>query len=51
MKIKSSAIQELCSELAAANHESLEMHMNRKLMTFLNYIVRVLDRKPARRRR
>ena len=39
-KLDSTHILELCQELAAVIHESLEMHVNRKLMTFFNYAVR-----------
>jgi hypothetical protein len=47
-KIPSRAIQQLCGELAAIIHEPLEMHINRKLMTFLNHVVRSLEQQGKR---
>jgi hypothetical protein len=50
-KITSSSIHQLCKDLAGLIYEPLEMHSNRKLMTFLNHVVRVLERRGNRRRR
>jgi hypothetical protein len=50
-KITSNSIQELCQEVAATIDESLEMHANTKLMTFLIYVVRALEKKSKRSRR
>jgi hypothetical protein len=52
-KLDSSVILELCQELAAVIRESLEMHMNRRLMTFFNHVVRRVhaqSKRPKRRR-
>jgi hypothetical protein len=47
-KISSQTIQQLCGEVAAVIGEPLEMHINRKLMTFLNHVVRSPDRQAKR---
>ena len=39
-KLGSTSIPKLCEELAAVIREPLEMHVNRKLMTFFNHVVR-----------
>lgn len=36
-KLHSHSVAQLCQELAAVIYEPLEMHINRKLMTFLNH--------------
>ncbi|HEX8898619.1 MAG TPA: hypothetical protein VF751_07975 [Chthoniobacterales bacterium] len=48
----SASILKLCEELAAVIREPLEMHMNRKLMTFFNHVVRqdkAQSKRPKRR--
>ena len=47
-KLDSTSILRLCEELAAVIHESLEMHVNRKLMTFFNHVVRRVDMQAKR---
>jgi len=54
---ESNSIAELCRQLAALIDEPFEMHINQKLMTFLNSVVLHLDRrarasakKPKKRR-
>lgn len=51
-KLGSASILKLCEELAAVIREPLEMHVNRKLMTFLNRVVREVETrsKPRKRR-
>jgi hypothetical protein len=39
-KLGSASILKLCDELAEVVREPLEMHVNRKLMTFFNHVVR-----------
>jgi hypothetical protein len=50
-KLGSSSILKLCEELAAVIHEPLEMHVNRKLMTFFNQVVRQADTQTKRAKR
>jgi hypothetical protein len=50
-KLGSASISKLCEELAAVIHEPLEMHVNRKLMTFFNHVVRQLERQSKRTKR
>ncbi|HSV63854.1 MAG TPA: hypothetical protein VLH83_10965 [Chthoniobacterales bacterium] len=50
-KLASTSILQLCQELAAVIHESLEMHVNRKLMTFFNHVVRQSDAQIKRAKR
>jgi hypothetical protein len=47
-KLGSASILRLCEELATVIRESLEMHVNRKLMTFLNHVVRQLEKQSKR---
>jgi|ERR1051325_2653956 hypothetical protein len=51
VKIQSESIQGLCSELAHVIAEPLEMHVNRKLMSFLNYCVLTLEKRQRARDR
>jgi hypothetical protein len=51
-KLGSASILRLCDELAVVIREPLEMHINRKLMTFFNHVVRQLaaqSKRPKRR--
>jgi hypothetical protein len=48
-RIESAEIQALCRELAAVIEQPLEMYINRKLMTFLNLVIRTLEKKARRR--
>jgi hypothetical protein len=50
-KLDSASILTLCEELAAVICESLEMHVNRKLMTFFNHVVRRVDIQSRRTKR
>jgi hypothetical protein len=50
-KLGSTSILELCEELAAVIRESLEMHVNRKLMIFFNHVVRRLHAQSKRTKR
>jgi hypothetical protein len=50
-KLGSSNILQLCEELAAVIREPLEMHVNKKLMTFFNLVVRQTKRQSKRRNR
>lgn len=50
-RTESPVIQRLCQELAGKLYEPLEMHINKKLMTFLNYVVLNLERASSRARR
>jgi hypothetical protein len=50
-KLGSASILKLCEELAAVIRESLEMHVNRKLMTFLNHVVRQVEAQGKRTQR
>lgn len=47
-KLGSVSILKLCEELAAVIREPLEMHVNRKLMTFFNHAVRQVDTQSKR---
>jgi hypothetical protein len=50
-KLSSPRILKLCEELATVIHEPLEMHVNRKLMTFLNHVVRQAETQSKRTKR
>jgi hypothetical protein len=50
-KLGSARIVKLCEELAAVIREPLEMHVNRKLMTFFNYVVRKVEAQSKRTKR
>jgi hypothetical protein len=50
-KLDSTDILQLCEELAAVISESLEMHVNRKLMTLFNHVVRRLNAQSKRTKR
>jgi hypothetical protein len=50
-KLGSAGILRLCQELATVIRESLEMHVNRKLMTFFNHVVRQVDSQSKRPKR
>lgn len=50
-KLGSASILKLCGELADVIREPLEMHVNRKLMTFFNYVVRRADAQSKRPKR
>jgi hypothetical protein len=50
-KLGSANILELCEELAAVICEPLEMHVNRKLMTFFNRVVRQVETQSKRTKR
>jgi hypothetical protein len=50
-KLGSVSILKLCEELAAVIREPLEMHVNRKLMTFFNHVVRQLAKQSKRTKR
>lgn len=47
-KLGSASILKLCDELAAVIREPLEMHVNRKLMTFFNHVVRKAETQSKR---
>jgi hypothetical protein len=50
-KLGSASMLKLCEELAAVIREPLEMHVNRKLMTFFNYVVRQVETQSKRTKR
>jgi len=50
-KLGSAGILKLCEELAIVIREPLEMHVNRKLMTFFNHVVHQVERQSKRRKR
>jgi hypothetical protein len=50
-KLGSASILRLCEELAAVIREPLEMHVNRKLMTFFNHVVRQSETQGKRTKR
>lgn len=50
-KLDSGSILRLCEELATVIREPLEMHVNRKLMTFFNHVVRQAEALSKRTKR
>ena len=50
-QLGSTCILKLCEELATVIREPLEMHVNRKLMTFFNNVVRQLETQSKRTKR
>jgi hypothetical protein len=50
-KLRSAGILKLCEELAVVIREPLEMHVNRKLMTFFNHVVRRVEAQSKRPKR
>jgi hypothetical protein len=50
-KLGSASILKLCEELAAVIREPLEMHVNQKLMTFFNHVVRQVEKQSKRTKR
>ena len=50
-RIASEEIRKLCRELAIAVNQGIEMHENKKLMTFLNFAVRELEKMGNRTRK
>ena len=50
-KLGSASILKLCEELATVIREPLEMHVNRKLMTFFNHVVRQIETQSKRTKR
>jgi hypothetical protein len=50
-KLGSTSILKLCEELATVIREPLEMHVNRKLMTFFNHVVRQVETQSKRPKR
>jgi len=50
-KLGSASILKLCEELATVIREPLEMHVNRRLMTFFNDVVRKVETQSKRTKR
>ena len=50
-KLDSASILRLCEELATVIREPLEMHVNRRLMTFFNHVVRQAEMQSRRAKR
>ncbi|HWM23282.1 MAG TPA: hypothetical protein VNP98_00535 [Chthoniobacterales bacterium] len=50
-KLGSASVLKLCEELATVIREPLEMHVNRKLMTFFNHVIRQVEIQSKRTKR